>query len=778
MPMRIGENSAGQMRMSNMCVVKAGLLGAASTVALSLLSVDVHAQSANLPAVTVDAPQQQQQARRARPQRNASRARSTRRRVAAPAPRQAVAPEGSGRVAVERGNGPVHGYLASQSVTGTKTDTPILETPQSISVVTQDQITAQGAQSVNDALQYTPGVSLESFGSNTFFDLFKLRGFDAPRYLDGMRLPMDNTTFAVPRVETYGLERLEVLKGPSSGLYGATDPGGLINMVSKRPQDTPHYSVEGTFGSFNRFQGAFDIGGPVDKNGEFLYRIVGLGRQSDTQTDFMTDNKIYIAPSLTWRPTNDTSFTILSQYSKIDNKGYQQYVPGQVTFLSNPNGPVPYSRYLGEPGTDGFKLEQASIGYEFTHRFDNNLQFRQNFRFFDVSNNLSATRSEGMLSDRLVARTYNYVQAHAQNYTLDNQLQADFRTGPLTHKVLAGFDYINLKSSTDYRSAAIAPIDAYAPVYGTAVPSFDSLSPFILRDDKLSQAGLYLQDQIKLDRWTLSLTGRQDWVSTEFTSLAAFPPAGSYVRNDSAQTGRIGLNYLFDFGLAPYVSYSTSFTPNLGSDLSGNSFKPTTGEGTEIGVKFKPNGMNLMLTAALFDIDQDNVLTADATNPFFNVQTDAARVRGFEFEARGNVTREFEIIAGYSHLDPKVTKSSAGNVGKYLQNTALEQASLWGKYTWQNGPLAGFGIGAGVRYVGKSYGDAGNTFEVPSYTLFDAALSYDFAYMRPDLKGLTMQVSAKNLADRYYVASCLTGLAYCAMGTGRTVLGTLKYSWN
>ncbi|MGN6117140.1 MAG: TonB-dependent siderophore receptor [Nitrobacter sp.] len=745
--------------------------------ALSICLPDAgHAQS-QLPAVTVDAPNQQA-ARQAKPARRAARSSRASRRAVAPAQRQVVVPQDNAGAGVERAKGHVDGYLATRSASATKTDTPILETPQSISIVTQDQIAAQGVQSVNDALRYTPGVSLESFGANTFFDFLKLRGFDAPRYLDGLRLPNDSTTFAVPRIETYGLERLEVLKGPSSGLYGQSDPGGLINMVSKRPTATPHYDVEGTFGSFERFQGAFDIGGPVDKNGEFLYRLVGLGRDSNTQTDFMTDDKIFFAPSLTWRPTTDTSFTLLSQYSKIDNKGYQQYVPGQVSFLPNPNGHVPYSRYIGEPGTDGFKLEQWSVGYEFEHRFDNNLQFRQNFRYFDVDNSLAATRSEGMLTDRLVARTYNYVLAHASNYTLDNQLQADFRTGPFTHKVLAGFDYFNLSASTDYRSAGIAPIDAYAPVYGAAIPSFNSLSSFILRDDSQSQAGLYLQDQIKWDRWTLALSGRQDWVNSSFTSKAFYPPAGVYNSSDSAQTGRVGLNYLFDFGLAPYISYSTSFTPNLGADRFGNAFRPTTGEGKEIGVKFKPNGMNLMLTAALFEINQDNVLTADPINPFLNTQTDAARSRGFEFEARGNVTREFEVIAGYSHIDPRVTKSLAGNVGKYLQSTALEQASLWGKYTWYNGPLAGFGVGAGVRYVGDSYGDAGNTFVIPSYTLFDASLSYDLAYARPDLKGWKVQVNATNLADRYYVQSCLTGLAYCAMGTGRTVLGTLKYSWN
>ncbi len=368
----------------------------------------------------------------------------------------------------ESGTGPVVGYSARQSVTATKTDTPLLVTPQSISVVTKDQIKDQGAQTVQDALQYTPGVSIQGYGANAFFDGFKVRGFDAPQYLDGLRLPKDGLSFAMPKIETYGLERLEVLKGPSSGLYGQTDPGGFINMISKRPTATPHYEVEGTFGSFNRIQGAFDIGGPIDKNGEFLYRVVGLARQSDTQTDFVQDNKVFIAPSFTWRPTTDTSFTILSHYQKIDNKGYQQYVPGQVSFLPNPNGHVPYSRYIGEPGLDGYKLEQVAIGYAFEHRFDNNLQFRQNLRYMEVTNNLQSVRSEGMVpgSNSLVSRSYNYINSKAQNLTLDNQLQADFRTGALTHKVLVGMDYLHQTGSSDYRNTFITPINAYNPVYG------------------------------------------------------------------------------------------------------------------------------------------------------------------------------------------------------------------------------------------------------------------------------------------------------------------------
>ncbi|MTV16356.1 TonB-dependent siderophore receptor [Bradyrhizobium elkanii] len=736
------------------------------------------AQSA-LPPVTVEAPKQQQQARRTKPARRAARpARTTPRSIANRAPAQAQNVPSPGAGGGERGNGPVTGYLASQSVTATKTDSPVLTTPQSISIVTQDQIQAQGAQNITEALRYTPGVTIESFGANAFFDEFKLRGFTAPRYLDGLRLPTDTTTFAVPRIETYGLERIEVLKGPSSGLYGQSDPGGLLNLVSKRPIGRPHYEIEGAFGSFDRFQGAFDIGGPADKDGRFLYRIVGLGRDSNSQTDFVQDNKLFIAPSFTWRPTYDTSFTVLSQYQKVDNKGYQQYVPGQVSFLPNPNGHIPYSRYLGEPGLDGYHLEQFAVGYAFEHRFDNIFQFRQNLRYAQVSNDLASVRTEGMMTDRLVARSYNYVKANAANVALDNQLQVDFATGPLVHKVLAGVDYFDLWANTDYRTTPIAPIDAYSPVYGTAVPPASSLAPFILRDDRQSQLGAYLQDQIKLDRWTLTMSGRQDWVSSGFTSMAFYPPAGHYSRDDSAQTGRIGLSYLFDIGLAPYASYATSFTPNLGADSAGRSFRPTTGEGAEVGVKFKPNGSNFMVTAAAFDIRQQDVLTADPINPLFNVQTDAVRVRGLELELKGNLTREFEITAGYTHLDPRVTTSIAGYAGKYMMNTAQDQGAVWGKYTWYDGALAGLGLGLGVRYVGETYGDNFNTFVIPSYALLDASVSYDFAYLRPDLKGWKAQVNVTNLTDHFYVASCLTGLPYCGLGNGRTVLGTMKYTWN
>lgn len=726
----------------------------------SLIAQERTQESVSLPQIEV---------RRAKPQR--------RRRIAVarPAP---VAPQPVARA--ERGTGLVTGYTASQSVTATKTDTPILETPQSISVVTKDQATAQGAQTLTQALHYVPGVTSDIYSANTFFDSIKVRGFDAPQYLDGLRLPKDpGTQFAIPRIEPYGLERFEVLKGPSSGLYGQTEPGGLVNMVSKRPVFTPFVEMIGQLGSFDRLQGAFDVGGPLGgKDSKFAYRVTGLARDSGTQYDYQQDNKLFIAPSMTFQPSPDTSFTFISHYQKIDNKGFQQYIPGVGSLYANPNGQIPSSRYLGEPSVDGYRLEQYGIGYAFEHRINDIFQFRQNLRFLSTGMDLAAARPESLTADlRSVNRSMNYVMADTRNFAVDNQLQADFNTGPFRHKVLAGIDYTNIKSQSDYRSTAIAAIDMFAPTYGAFVPQASSLAPIILRDDTQRQTGVYLQDQIKFDRFTVTATGRHDEAATESESRGSFPPPGLTKSDNSANTGRVGLNYLFDFGLAPYVSYSTSFNPVLGTDRLGNPFKPTTGKGQEIGVKYKPPGSNLLFTAAAFDITQRNVPTADPASVFFSVQTGEVQVKGFEFEVRGNVTKNLEIVGGYSHLDPRVTQSNDGNVGNFMVNVARQQASLWGVYTWFSGPLAGLGVGAGVRYVGESYADIANTFRIAPYTLYDAALYYDFAYLRPDWKGWKAQLNALNLFNHYYVASCVINNIYCGMGAAQSVLLTLKYNW-
>lgn len=739
------------------------------------------APQATLPAVTVDAPKPQ--VRRRAAVRPSSRARSTSRNVARNRGTEQAAQTNpaNGRGGIERANGPVNGYVANRSATGTKTDSPILTTPQSIVVVTQDQIASQQAQSMNEALRYTPGVITEIYGASSVSNDVKVRGFLAPRYLDGLRLPVDPVlTFAQTHIEPWGLERIEVLKGPSSGLYGETSPGGLINMVSKRPTPYQQNQVELQTGSNGRAQGAFDFSGPIDQNKEFLYRIVGLGRLSDTPIDFNSENRTFIAPSFTWRPTKDTSFTVLASYTRDNLKGqFQQYVPAWGSLYPSPLGRIPYSRYLGEPNFDRTKGESAMVGYTFEHRFNDMFQFRQNFRVADVKADVSSLRNETgnpTLTGGIIQRSANYIAAESKSLTLDNQLQADFRTGPLTHKVLFGVDYLKANSSAFYSFSMANPLNIYAPVYGQVNLNPATFTPATNQKSDQSQVGVYLQDEIKFDRFTLALTGRHDNWQADTTNYVM--PGNPVIRQRSdAWTGRAGLSYLFDNGLSPYVSYSTSFEPIVGFSRSAL-LKPTTGEGKEIGVKFKPPGVNALFTLAAFENTQQNVLTADPNNPTFSAQIGEVRVRGIEFDARASLSNEIDIVGGYTHLQPIVTSSLEGNIGKEVVNIPRDYASLWGFYTFRSGPAAGFGVGLGARYIGESFGDAANLMVIPGYGLMDAAVSYDFSYLGKKYDGLKLQVNATNLFNKYYVSTCFTGEAYCGLGAPRKVLATLKYSWN
>ncbi|HWL04177.1 MAG TPA: TonB-dependent siderophore receptor [Xanthobacteraceae bacterium] len=691
----------------------------------------------------------------------------------------------AGGNAPERANGPVQGFAARQSATGTKTDTPILETPQSISVVTQDQIANQQAQAMNEALRYTPGLVTERYGaSSTSNDDVVVRGFVAPRYLDGLKLPVDpSLNLAATHIDPWGLERIEVLKGPSSSLYGETSPGGLINMVSKRPTLTPQNQVEFQTGSYGRAQAAFDFSGPIDKDKEFLYRISGVGRYSDSWVDFNNERHYSISPSLMWRPDNDTTLTILSNFTRDrNNSPNTQFVPAYGSLYPSIYGRIPYSANLGEPSFDRWSADQNMIGYSFEHRFNNVFQFRQNARYSDVSAHMTQMQNstpDPQATGGYIARLANDVYSNSRSFVIDNQLQADFTTGWLGHTVLFGVDYSTAKSGGSYAIGLGSMLNINSPVYGQGLPDPSALTTYYSLSSNQSQVGIYLQDQIKFDRFVLTLNGRHDNWQADTTNLLS----SAVTKQDAdAWTGRAGLSYVFDSGLAPYVSYSTSFQPVTGlsiADSSGSPFKPTTAQGQEIGIKYQPPGYKAMFTMAAFDVTQQNALTTDPSNPLFSIQTGEIRVRGIELEAKASLSRELDITAGYTHLDPKVTQSStAGDVGKYVPMIPRDYASLWAFYTFRDGPAAGFGLGGGVRFIGENYMDAANTVAIPSYALFDAAISYDFGQYRRDLNGLKLQINATNLFDKYYVSTCVSSLSYCVLGAPRKVLATLKYSWN
>jgi len=746
-------------------------------LALSVdLVTEASAQSSDLPPVTVEAPKQRQARSKPQPSR-ARTSRSAQRSTAAGHGMESSRVDtAASRGTFQQGNGPIQGYVAHRSLVGTKTTTPLLEVPQSISVVGRDQINDQNAHSVAQALAYTAGVTTNS-PNDTRFESLRIRGFQPVLYLDGLQLPYGASQFAQPKLDLALLERVEVLRGPSSSLYGQVAPGGMINLVSRLPTATPLNSLEFLANDWGNEQVNFDVGGAAPK-GDLFWRIAGTLHGGGTQVDFVNDFRGAIAPSFTWKPDLDTTFTFLSGYQR-DVTGLElQFMPAVGTLLPNPNGRIPLTKFLGEPGFDHFDRTQAWVGYQFEHSFNEIWTVRQNVRYYDLETNTYAVAGAGALGStalqpnlsKLNRGAFSFPE-NASNVTLDNQAEARFATGSLAHIVLFGVDYRHITSELKEGFGNAPSINLYNTVYGApiALPATT-----IHTGQTQDQTGTYLQDQIALGGWRLTLSGRHDWVSTDTSN---FVKGTTQSQDDEAFTGRAGLNYVFASGISPYIAYATSFQPTIGVTASQSPLIPTTGKQVEIGVKYQPVGTNLLLTAALFEMNQQNVTTTDPNNIGFNVQTGAARSQGAELEATASLTDGLKLVGSYAYTDTRVTQTNIANqLGKHLIIQPINQAALWLDYTFQQGQLGGFGFGGGARYIGDSYGDAANTILIPGYTLFDAAVHYDLSYLDPRFRGVKLAVNATNLFDKYYVSSCTT-LNSCFLGSGRTVTGSIRYTW-
>ncbi|WP_313518256.1 TonB-dependent siderophore receptor [Pseudomonas sp.] len=671
------------------------------------------------------------------------------------------------------------GYVAKRSTTATKTDTPLIETPQSISVVTRKQMDEQNVQNVGDALRYTAGVNAEANGVDTRRDTIAIRGFDATTsggiYRDGLRqYSFSNQSRQVG--ETYGLEQVEVLRGPSSILYGQGAPAGIVNLVSKRPTETPLHEIKALYGSNDRAQLGADFGGTLDDQGEWLYRLTGLLRDSDTQVDYAKDDRQFIAPALTWKPSEQTSLTLLSYFQKDRNVMGYYALPRVGTLTGSTHGHLPTDLYVGDPDFDKYDVEQWSIGYQFEQQLDDIWTFRQNTRYSRSYQDQRDIYQWGLDDDERTLSRYAFIgHETVKNAMLDNQLQANWSHGAFEHTSLLGIDY--QRARTDQLAGAdfsTPPLDAYDPVYHQSFP----FNPEYDTDQTqtLKQAGLYLQDQLKFDdHWVFNLGGRKDWTRKE---TADHLSGSNATQRDHAFTWRTGLLYLADNGLAPYASYSESFLPVISSrSRTGSAFEPETGQQYEVGVKYQPRQSNSFVTVSLFDLTRQNVTTADPQDNRFSLQTGEQRSRGVELEAKASLSASLDLIGNYSYSDVEITKSNDGDKGNRPNSTPRTLASLWAQYAVHNGSLAGLGFGAGVRYVGNSYGDNENTISIPSYTLFDATVSYELAKLAPSLRGVQIALNASNLTDETYVSQCGYTGDSCKYGYRRTLAGSVTYNW-
>lgn len=658
--------------------------------------------------------------------------------------------------------------IAKRTGAATKTDTPLIEIPQSISVITDQQMRERGIHGIEEALWYTAGAVGGQYGDDTRSDWTLVRGFKPARYMDGLAI-VDGVWTGESRVEPYGLERVEVLKGPSSVNYGAMPPGGMINMVSKRPTEETLREVEVQLGSYDLKQVGFDFGGKLDENGTWLYRLTGLARNSDNLVDQVHDDRYFIAPALTWKPDDANTLTLLARYQKADTVAGGGFLPAEGTLLPNPNGRIPASRYTGEPGSNDYLKTMQSVGYEFSHDFGAGVSLHQNLRYgtADVDSSKGNIGSFGLIdADRRLLMRYLFpLEEKSRSFSVDNNLLFEFSGGRVEQTLLAGLDY--RRSRNDYASAfafGVSSLDIFNPVYGTpfVVPAYTSRQV-----QTQSQVGLYVQDQIRIDRWVVTLGGRQDWVSTDTVQRIG---GGRSSQSDEKFSGRVGVNYLFDNGLAPYVGYSQSFQPTVGTDFSGRAFVPTTGEQVEAGIKYQPDHGRLLATLALYELTQQNTLTVDPVHTLYSVQQGETRVRGAELEGRWNMGNGVSVYGAYTFTDSEVTRSNEpATLGKQLALQPRQQASLGADYTIHAGVLAGLGFGAGVRYTGGNYGDIYNLWRTPSYTLVDASVHYDLDNWR-------LQLNASNLGNKEYLSACNSN-TWCYYGYPRIVTATARFQW-
>lgn len=677
--------------------------------------------------------------------------------------------------------GAVSGYRATRTAAGTKTDTALAEIPRSVSVITRAQMTDRAVQNLDDALRYMPGVIASSYGSDSRADWLKVRGFEPTQFLDG--LPLPKGAYVMPKEETWDLERIALLRGPASSIYGQTPPGGLLDMVSRRPEDTASHEVQMQIGSYQRKQISFDSTGPIDDEGKFLYRVSGVVRDANTQVDHVDDKRYNIAPSLTWNIDPDTRLTFLSQFTRDDTGITSQFLPLQGTKLATPAGTVKYHENLGDPNWEFYDKTYYALGYAFEHRFNDVWQFRQNLRYTKSDLSFQAITAGGfygsVADDGTVARGANVVNEDISQFAVDNNLQANFSTGAIDHTLLLGLDYQHINHNYKWLYGSAPTSNIVNPIYGQDFSNV-SYTAYNNYNQKTDDVGIYAQDQLALDQWRLTLGGREDYSRVD----SIFYNAGDATdtRRDHAFTGNAALSYVFDNGITPYVSYAESFQPEAGG-TAGAAYKPSTGKQYEAGIKYQPPGSDLLFTAAAYDLTRENIVVT--SNNGISAPVGEVKVRGFELEATGSVNENLKLTAAYTYANSKMTKTTNSlDKNRPLPLTPENQASAWADYTWHNGWLDGFGMGLGVRYVGATdnvaigslaYVRAKSDGHTPDYTLYDAAVHYDLGVLSSTFKGASVAINANNVFDKEYISTC-DGF-YCYYGDRRNVLASVNYKW-
>lgn len=598
--------------------------------------------------------------------------------------------------------GPAATIAARQSATATKTDTPIQKVPQSISVVTAEEMALHQPKSVKEALSYTPGVAVGTRGASNTYDYLIIRGFAADgqsqnNYLNGLKMQGNFYNDAV--IDPYMLERAEVMRGPVSVLYGKSNPGGLLNMVSKRPTTEPLKEIQFKMGTDSLFQTGFDFSDALDDDGVYSYRLTGLARSANAQQQGAEEQRYAIAPSFTWRPDDKTNFTFLSYFQNEPETGYYGWLPKEGTVTGLPNGKRLPTDFNEGANNNTYSRNEKMVGYSFDHEFNDTFTVRQNLRYAQNKVSQNSVYGYGMCSDQLYTKdpanspcasvpqsewahtlTRQYVDDNEklQNFAVDTQLQSKFATGSLEHTLLTGVDYMRMRNDINSWfgwAGSVAPSD----IYNLDRSDFDfgahtgPGAPYRVLN-KQEQTGLYAQDQMQWDKVLVTLGGRYDWAKQDSLNRVSGVLDS---RDDNQFTWRGGVNYLFDNGVTPYFSYSESFEPSSQVGESGNIFAPSKGKQYEAGVKYVPSDRPIVITGAVYQLTKTNNLMADPNGSFWSVEGGEIRSRGVEIEAKAALSASVNVVGSYTYTDAEYTTDT-----NYKGNTPAQvpkhMASLWG----------------------------------------------------------------------------------------------------
>ncbi|MEX7569643.1 TonB-dependent siderophore receptor [Enterobacter hormaechei] len=660
--------------------------------------------------------------------------------------------------------------LPAWTNSATKSAVAESKTPQVINTIAAKEIEQRHASSVNEILRYAPGVSTEVRGSTSYMSEYKIRGFNVDQeFYNGLQLPYNVTGNTKARIDPLLIESVDILKGPSSVLYGGGSPGGLVNIQSKKPQKEAKTELGFNTGNRKLKEGYLDYTGQI-ANSDWNYRLLGKATESDEQAHTTRYENYLVAPSVTWQPDDKTRLTIDAL--------------AQNTPSLTPSDPMPLS-YLRSKYADrrdyagdewsGFKQRPWMLGYSFEHEFDSGWGFNQKARYFDVDTHQRSAYSTGTGSEVFQLNRFAYTtDEDLQSFNIDNQVTRTVALGDWQHHLLAGFDYQKLNSHFHYRYASSTPgIDMRNPDHSQI--DNDALGLETAQKNRLGyqQNGYYLQDQIAFGGLNVLASLRfDDYRSVTTNYLQNGDKA--WVSQDRL-TKRLGALYAFDNGLSPFISYSEGFAPvSPQGTLTAKDVKPTTSKQVEGGVKYLLAEYATTFTASVFNIRQKNVVTSDPG--FLNYrQTGEVESKGAELSAISRPTDNLTLIANYAYTHAINTEDDKYQ-GKRPTQVPENAFNLWGDYTFDSTPLRGLTLGAGARYTGPmEISPANDAGKLGGTTQYDLAASYRMGELAPSLEGLTLKASAQNVTNKETL-TCYDA-TNCWIGRDRTFQVGANYSF-